>query len=282
MRKLRLRYPTTCRVCGVDLAAGTSVAWDREAKRASCLDGRHATPDADPTAGPVESPPERGAATAGASAEREYERRRDAREQRVRARYPRLGGMMLAIAGEPQHQRAWKQGAAGERAVAERLAQLEPDGVLALHDRRIPGSRANIDHVSVSAAGVFVIDAKRWSGKVEVRDVSRLFEPADERLYAAGRDRSKAIDGLVRQITVVRSMLDGLPPVPVRGILAITGAQFPLLDLRGFELDGIRIGNLEHMVRLLRTDGALTEPARRALLDRLSERLPPAASTSGT
>lgn len=123
---------------------------------------------------------------------------------------------------------------------------------------------------------MFVIDAKRWSGKVEVRDVSGLFKPADKRLYAGGRDRSKAIAGVVKQVAVVRSALDGLPPVPVQGMLAISGAEFALLNIRGFELDGVRIGNLDNMIGLLRTNGEHTETARRAILEQLAERLPPA------
>ncbi len=37
-----------------------------------------------------------------------------------------------------------------------------------LHDRRIPGSRANIDHIAIATSGVWVIDAKRYKGKVQV------------------------------------------------------------------------------------------------------------------
>lgn len=278
MRQLRLRYPTTCRTCGADLSAGTSAWWDPDAKRASCLGCHEATLASSPaaTANPVEPPREWPVASAGASAEREYERRRDNREQRVREKYPRIGGALLAIAGEPQHQRAWKQGAAGERAVAKRLSKLEAKGVLALHDRRVPGSRANIDHIAVSSAGLFVIDAKRWSGKVEVRDVSGLFQPADKRLYAGGRDRSKAVAGVAKQMDIVRLALGGLPPAPVHGMLAISGAEFPLLNIRGFELDGVRIGDLDNMIGMLRADGDLSEGGRRAIIDQLAERLPPA------
>lgn len=260
------------------MPAGTSAFWDPVAKRALCLGCHEATnaSNAVATANTIEPPLGRPVASAGASAEREYERRRDNREQRVRGKYPRIGGALLAIAGEPQHQRAWKQGAAGERAVAKRLAKLEPKGVLALHDRRVPGSRANIDHIAVSPAGVFVIDAKRWSGKVELRDVSGLFQPADKRLYAGGRDRSKAVAGVVKQMDVVRAALEG-PPAPVHGMLAISGAEFPLLNVRGFELGGVRIGNLDNMIGMLRADGDLSEGGRRAIIDQLAERLPPAA-----
>ncbi|HSU74990.1 MAG TPA: NERD domain-containing protein, partial [Terrabacter sp.] len=51
--------------------------------------------------------------TAGGSARREYERRRDARDQRVRERFPRIGGFLLAVTDEPQSTRAWDTGAEG-------------------------------------------------------------------------------------------------------------------------------------------------------------------------
>jgi hypothetical protein len=90
----------------------------------------------------------------GGSALREFERRRDAREQRVRERFPRIGGFLLAVTDEPQSTKAWDTGAAGEQVVGARLDGLTGDGLTVLHDRRIPGTRANIDHLVVSRAGV--------------------------------------------------------------------------------------------------------------------------------
>jgi hypothetical protein len=40
-----------------------------------------------------------------------------------------------------------------------------------LHDCRIPGSRANIDHLFVAASGIWIVDAKGDKGKVEQRDL---------------------------------------------------------------------------------------------------------------
>ena len=63
----------------------------------------------------------------------------------------------------------WAKGADGERRVAAELAALGPD-FLAVHDRLLhPGrSRVNLDHIVVTSAGVFVLDAKNWSGDVTV------------------------------------------------------------------------------------------------------------------
>lgn len=65
---------------------------------------------------------------------------------------------------------AWEKGAEGERAVGAALADLGPDWVV-LHDVRWPGRRyANIDHIAIGPGGIFVIDAKNWSGAITVRD----------------------------------------------------------------------------------------------------------------
>jgi Nuclease-related domain len=63
-----------------------------------------------------------------------------------------------------------------------------------LHDRRIPGSRANIDHIVVAPCGVFVIDAKNYKGRVEKRDRGGFFS-TDCRLYVGGRDKTPLVAG---------------------------------------------------------------------------------------
>ena len=62
---------------------------------------------------------------------------------------------------------AWAAGAEGERRVAAQLATLR-DVWTVLHDRLLrPGlSAANLDHVVVGPGGLFLVDAKNWSGNV--------------------------------------------------------------------------------------------------------------------
>src|SRR5690606_18543542 len=54
----------------------------------------------------------------------------------------------------------WRKGAEGERVVGRMLDDLVVCGVRAVHDRRVPASLANIDHIAISSTGVYVIDAK--------------------------------------------------------------------------------------------------------------------------
>lgn len=106
--------------------------------------------------------------SAGASARRERERRKARREDAVRNKHPRIGGLLLALAEPPAHERRWAHGAGGEEMVAQTLDQHCRPHVAVLHDRRIPGSKANIDHIAIAPTGVWVIDTKRYKGKIEV------------------------------------------------------------------------------------------------------------------
>src|SRR5690606_35761953 len=115
-------------------------------------------------------------------ARREYERRRARRQERVRAAHPRIAGVILALTDDPQSTTAWATGARGEELLGRRLDGLVDSGVCVLHDRRIPGTKANIDHIAVCPGGVFVVDAKRYRGRPRLQVEGGLFRPRIERL----------------------------------------------------------------------------------------------------
>jgi hypothetical protein len=99
-----------------------------------------------------------------------------------------MGGFILKVTDEPQSTRAWSTGAAGEEKLARELAGI--DGIHMLHDRRIPGTRANIDHIVLAPGGVFVVDAKNYRGLIKVRDRGPLWRE-DLRLFVGRRDCSR-------------------------------------------------------------------------------------------
>jgi hypothetical protein len=41
----------------------------------------------------------------------------------------------------------------------------------ALHDRRVPATSGDIDHLVIGPAGVFVMDATRYEGQIHIRGV---------------------------------------------------------------------------------------------------------------
>jgi len=164
---------------------------------------------------------------AGSSARREYERRRANDEARLRKEWGRLGGVAVALSAEKQSTKAWSTGAVGEERVGAVLDRLASDSRRVLHDRRIPGSKANIDHLVVDSSGIWVIDAKRYAGKPERRVEGGLFRPKVEKLFVKGRDKTSLIEGVQWQMSKVQ---EALPGIPVVGILCFVDAEWGLLD----------------------------------------------------
>lgn len=62
----------------------------------------------------------------------------------------------------------WSAGAAGERRTGRLLRPLRRRGWVVLHDRQIPGTQANIDHLVIGPNGVQLIDSKAWQAPVQV------------------------------------------------------------------------------------------------------------------
>lgn len=212
---------------------------------------------------------DRGAA--GASAAREYDRRRTNRETRIRSEHPRLGGVILALSDEPQHQRAWDRGRQGEQAVADALEHRTADGAaILLHDRRMPGSRGNIDHIAVAPSGVYVVDAKDIFGKVAVR--TPLF--GQPKLLVAGRDRTKLIDGLDRQVAVVAAALEGEDVPTVHGVLCFIRADLPPLGTT--RMRGHLLLYRKALAKRVDADGPLDARRIEAVARQLAALLPPA------
>lgn len=54
----------------------------------------------------------------------------------------------------------WRRGAMGEWATAVELSRLSARRWRVWHDIRVPGSRANLDHVVIGPTGVWVVDTK--------------------------------------------------------------------------------------------------------------------------
>jgi hypothetical protein len=100
-----------------------------------------------------------------------------------------------------------------------------------LNDRRVPGTRGNIDHLLIAPAGVFVVDAKRYEARLEIRDKGGLFR-TDERLYVGGRDCSCLADNMGWQVKAVATVLESVEfEVAVTPVLCFLGVEWSLLFL---------------------------------------------------
>ena len=231
-KKLRLRYAGTCVICGAPLPQGARAVYHAESKTVRCI----VCPD---RVDAVEAAP-LNVGTAGGSAQREHDRRAAKREERVKERFGRrFGGLLLAVVDEPQSTRAWAKGARGEQRLAESLTRLP--NVVALHDRRVPGTRGNIDHLVIAPAGLFVVDAKHYDGRLRIRDKGGLFR-TDYRLYVGGRDCSHLADSMAWQVKAVETLLASIEvTMPITPVLCFIDVDWPLLfapdSFRGVRLE---------------------------------------------
>ena len=190
--------------------------------------------------------------TAGGSATREYERRKARDDAKVEAQKQNVQAVfgdgfigkvatLLAVDDRPRRStRVWAQGAVGEEVVAARLDALLEVGVVALHDRRIPGTKANIDHLVVTPWSVWVIDAKRYLNKRPELQVEGGFfgVGGTSRLRVGGRNQDKLVDGVLWQVERVQSVLG--TTVRARGALCFVEADWPLIG-GNFAVRGVEV-----------------------------------------
>ena len=276
---MKLRRADNCVSCGAALAAGTVAYWDAEAKTVTCLTCRGentSVSDARTRADVPVVPRELDRGTAGASARRRYERLHEQREQVARGRLgKRLGRLSLALSTEPQSTVAWARGARGERLLGAYLEKLHDDAtVIVLHDRRIPGSRANVDHIAVTRdGGVWAIDAKNYTGKVQRIDKGGWFS-MNETLYVGRRDCTRLVDEAARRAVSVQAALEDVPVTPV---LCFIDAEWALLG-RAIVLHGVHAISPKATVALVRRAGPLAADRVSAIAGKAAAAFPPCSS----
>lgn len=252
-RMIRLSRDGTCNGCGRAVTAGDLAWWTRGKSTVTCLvclpdpsgresqvadRSRTASPDALLNQPPVDpglaaSDPVPGAdagmdlGTAGRSAMSEYSRRHAHRLERMRERWGHLAGLVLALSEDPQSTIAWQRGAVGETKLAQALAKVDRDDVIVLHDRKVPRTRGNIDHLVICPSGVFVVDSKRYEGQIHIKEVGGLLTGSDLRLFVGRRDCTRLATAIQWQVDAVKRALDG-NSTPVRPVLCFIDSEWPL------------------------------------------------------
>lgn len=287
LRILPVRWkPVTCG-CSRELAVGTKGSWETPAKMMRCLpcgerrSFQLATGTGDgPTTPPMPLEPV-DVGRPGASLKAEYERRAQKRETSIRARHPWIGGLILAIADEPQSQVAFAKGAAGERKVADMLQGLP--SISLLHNRKLAVTRrdGDIDHLAITSVGVFIIDTKHYAGSsISLKSTGGLLGPLREQLLINGREHRALLDGMAKQLEAVgaaASSWEGtvLGAVPIHGILSFVDGNFG--GSSGFRIDGVLCTGPNGTKRALSESGSrLQDVARESLHRHLAALLPPA------
>jgi hypothetical protein len=266
-RKIRLRYPDECASCGIALSKGSYAFWDSGTKQTTCL---ACAPDGtEPSAG-----------EAGASAAAEGERRKHKRVEDVRRRY---GDHAAAVAEEMAGRDAaatWGKGSAGEARLAAFVAREVGDAVIPLHDRLIPGTRGNIDHIFVASTGVWVVDPKAYKGKLEKREVGPIWR-RESQVYVGGRNRSDRAKGVEKQVAAVIAALrpdPALKGTDVHAALCFLESEWGLLDFP-FQIGNVWVLYAGALRKRLKKKGPLSRDAMMRIANRLDLSLPPAAGS---
>ena len=192
----------------------------------------------------------------------------------MRTNHPVLGGLLLGLAPEPQSTKAWKTGAEGEERLGRRLDALVSPTVQLLHDRRIPGTRANLDHLVVTSLGVTIIDAKRYRGRPHLKVRHDPRGPTIEELYVDHRNCTKLVDGVLWQADRIRAALRE-PGLTVRAMLCVVDADWPLIG-GAFSTRGVDIVWPRRAERLLSANGPHDQATVETLRHRLADAFPPA------
>lgn len=166
----------------------------------------------------------------------------------------------------------WRRGAEGERRTAQLLAPLRRLGWTVLHDRRIPGSAANIDHLVVGPTGVWVIDSKSWRGRIKVLGDGRLWygrRCLDDDLRVvrwAATEVGRAVGGHGQ----TRELL------PVHPVLCIHGVRLPSPQL---PFDGVTLAAPQALLDLLMSASPCLSGSEVARLGARTARSLPAKSS---
>jgi hypothetical protein len=207
----------------------------------------------------------------------EGERRKAKRVEQVRKQY---GDHAAAVAEEivgRESAATWGKGSAGESRLAAFIAREVGDAVIALHDRLIPGTRTNIDHLFVASTGVWVVDAKAYKGKVVKREVGPIWR-RDNEVFIGGRNRTKLAAGVEKQVDAVLAALKGDPTAKgtdVYGVLCFLESEWALLDFP-FQVGVVWVLYPGALRKRLKKKGPLSRERMDHIAHRLDLSLPPA------
>lgn len=275
-RTLSLRRDDRCAVCRIQLPRGTAALWSQAARRVYCR----------PCAGSATLALS-GAGRAGATAAAIYDRKRAADASKTRERWGIVAPLVEAITRPKQSTEAWAKGADGEARLGVFLERELAGVAILLHDRRIPGKKANIDHIAVGPSGVWVIDAKNYTGSVEKRDVGGLLR-TDLRVFVNGCDQTKLVAKLAPQMDAVRGVLTNVPAfsrLPIRGAICFTSSDWGFFNLgKPFTIDDVLVTYPGALRDAIRRSGGLEADAIGRVAARLATSLRSASALrwSGT
>jgi len=180
-----------------------------------------------------------------------------------------LAGVFAALRIWMPHQStvAWRQGAEGEERLGYHLDQLSSEGFVILHDRRVPGSQANIDHLVIGPTGVFVVDAKNFSYRLSYSK-GILWTGKYPAKLSSARNQAQRVEFALALSHLGRT-------IRILPFACVVGSA--RLPRRTMDLDGVRVVSDWHtlMTEIRKRPTTLTALEVATLSRQAEERLPP-------
>lgn len=276
-REITVRRVGSCSTCGEVIPIGSKALWNQTERTLVCLSHSGAeAPKLEMELGATDRGKAGGSALAMHQKFQDRDETKTKRDQEVfRISHPFLSRYIIPKARTSHQTQVWGKGAEGEVEVGRILDDLAIKyGFVAIHDRQMPRSKANIDHMAVTSTGIFIVDAKNYQGKIEVRGRLDQMVGGSSQLWIGGRNKTKLVDDVNKQILAVENVLEkvGLN-FPVFGALAFYKAKWDLPGfLRASSVNGILINSrgLEHIFeKLAANDSNQVEEIAEMLLSNL-------------
>lgn len=129
----------------------------------------------------------------------------------------------------------------------------------------------NIDHIAVAPTGVYVIDAKKYKGRPQLKIEGGFLRPRVEKLLVGTRDCTKLVDGVLKQVDIVRGLVGD--DLPIHGVLCFVEADWPLIG-GSFTTRGVEALWPKRLYPKLNATGPLLTQAVAEVHRRLASSLP--------
>ena len=139
-----------------------------------------------------------------------------------------VGGSAALREAQARRDPKWIKGAAGEYLMDQSLHKHVNKDAIILTDRRVPGTKSNIDHIVIAPSGVWIIDSKNWKGKIEYKAESMM--SVNTRLYVGGRDRTSETESIYGLVIPVAQVI-GDRSVPIHPALVFIDGDWSLASL---------------------------------------------------
>ena len=118
-----------------------------------------------------------------------------------------------------------------------------------------------------------MIDANKYKGRPQLKVEGGLLRPRVEKLLVGTRNCTNVVDGVLKQVDIVRAVLGD--NVPIHGVLCFVEADWPLIG-GSFTTRGVEALWPKKLYPKLKAEGPLEIETLVEIHTRLASSLPPA------